>query len=225
MVSSAPTAEVCLGAFRGSISYSKFHVRGAQPEGADESPAAQAERFVEAIRMRAFRELDPLEEIDHRVGWCSIENPFDLDLQHEKIFFNGYVNLGLRVDTWRIPGSLFKASFREAERAFLAKQGSEKLTRSQKKNLEAMVTRTLRQKVVPAMNVVDLSWSLGDGVVRFFHPSPKRHEVLIELFEKTFELQLAHDGAYLAAEKRGLDEALLASLPLLDPMTLVGGTA
>jgi hypothetical protein len=80
--------------------------------------------------------------------------------------------------------------------------------------------RSLRQKVVPTMNVVDLSWSLGDGVVRFFHQSPKQHEALHALFEKTFGLELAEDGAYLTAEKRGLDDALLAMLHQLEPMSL-----
>lgn len=217
VLSTLPT-EVLLGAFRGSISFSKFHVRG-------ELPADFRDRFVEAIRMRTFRELDPTAEADHGLGWCAIDQPFDLDLVHEKVFFGDYLNLGLRVDTWRIPSSLFKASFREAERAYLAEHGSEKLTRSQKESLTAVVTRALRQKVVPAMSVVDLSWSLGDGVVRYFHQSPKQHEAMRDLFEKTFSLELAEDGAYLAAEKRGLGETLLDMLPRLEPMSLTTETA
>ncbi|AKF03117.1 hypothetical protein [Sandaracinus amylolyticus] len=202
-----------MGAFRGSISFTKFHVRG-------ELPADFRDRFVESIRLRAFRDLDPSEEVDSRTGWCSVEHPFDLDLSYEKVFFNDYLNLGLRTDTWRIPGSLFKASFREAERAYCAEHGCEKLSRTQKKNLEALVMAKLRHKVVPAMNVVDLSWGLGEGVVRFFANSPKQHESMIELFEKTFELELVPDGAYVAAEKRGLAERLMEKLPLLEPFTL-----
>lgn len=214
VVTSRPLTEVLLGAFRGSITFSKFHVRG-------ELPADFRDRFVEAIRLRAFRELDPSEELDSRTGWCSIEHPFDLDLQHENVFFGDYLNLGLRTDTWRIPGSLFKASFRDAERAYLAEHGAEKLSRTQKKNLEALVSAKLRHKVVPAMSTVDLSWGLGEGVVRFFQQSPKQHEVMTDLFEKTFELELVPDGAYVAAEKRGLAETLLDKLPTLTPLTLV----
>lgn len=202
-----------MGAFRGSITFRKFHVRG-------ELPDDFRDRFMEAIRLRAFRELDPSEELDQRIGWCSVEHPFDLDLTHEKVFFNDYLNLGLRTDTWRIPGSLFKASFREAERAYLAEHGCEKLSRTQKKNLEAIVSAKLRHKVVPAMNVVDLSWGIGEGVVRFFQQSPKQHEAMAELFEKTFELELVPDGAYVAAEKRGLAELLLEKLPTLEPLSL-----
>ncbi|GAB5545908.1 MAG: hypothetical protein RLO52_32020 [Sandaracinaceae bacterium] len=197
-----------MGAFRGSLTYSKFHVRG-------ELPQDFRERFVEAIRLRVFRELDPNEDAEQRSGWCSIEHPFDLDLTPEKLFFNGYLNLGFRTDTWRIPSALFKASFREAEREYCATNGIEKLSRSQKKNLEAVVVSQLRRKLVPAMKVVDLSWALDEGVVRFFQQSPKVHDQMIELFEKTFELDLALDGAFLAAETRGLEAA--EALPQLEP--------
>lgn len=199
-----------MGAFRGAITFSKFHVRG-------ELPHDFRERFVESIRLRAFRPLDPKEEIDHRAGWCAIDDPFDLELTHEKVFYNDYLNLGFRVDRWRIPAPLFKASYRLAEREQLAKQGVEKLSRSQKKNLEAIVVAQLKKKLVPAMRTVDLSWALGPGVVRFFQKSPKQHELMLELFEKTFGLELVLDGAYVAAEERGLPEKLLGSMPELEP--------
>ena len=210
MVSRRALKETVLGAFRGSITYTRFHVRG-------ELPADFRDRFVEAIQLRAFRELDPGEDVEFREGWCSIEHPFDVDLTPEKVFFNGYLNLGFRVDTWRIPGALFKASIRDAERQFLAAHGTEKLSRAQKKDLEAVVVSALRRKVVPAMKVVDLSWNLDEGVVRFFQQSPKQHELMTDLFEKTFAIDLVADGAYMAAEHRGVDAATLDALPTLDP--------
>lgn len=199
-----------MGAFRGSISFSKFHVRG-------ELPADYRDRFMESIQHHAFRDLDPSEELDQRMGWCSIEHPFDVELIHDKVFFGDYLNLGLRTDTWRIPSSLFKASFREAERDYLAEHGGDKLTRSQKKNLEAVVNTRLRHKVIPAMSVVDLSWGLGEGAVRYFQQSPKQHEAMLDLFEKTFGLELVLDGAYVGAEKRGLSQSVLDALPTLEP--------
>jgi len=199
-----------VGALRGSITYSKFHV-------ATELSKGFRDRFIEKMRLRAFRPLDPKEEIDHRAGWCSITDPFDLELTSQKVFFNDYLNVGFRVDRWRIPSPLFKAAFRAAERDWLAKQGLEKLGRAQKKNLEKIVMAQLRKKVVPAMRATDLSWNLNTGVVRFFSKSAKSHELLGELFEKTFELELVPDGAYVTAERRGLPEGLVGSLPELEP--------
>lgn len=199
-----------MGAFRGAITFSKFYVRG-------EVPKDFRKRFLEAIGTRAFRPLDPKEEIDHRVGWCAIDDPFELELTHEKVFYNDYLNLGFRVDRWRIPAPMFKAAYRAAEKEHLAKQGLAKLGRAQKKNLEAIVVAQLRKKLVPAMKVVDLSWNLNAGVVRFFQQSPKQHELMHELFEKTFGLDLVHDGAYVAAEQRELPKKLLDALPKLEP--------
>ena len=58
---------------------------------------------------------------------------------------------------------------------------------------------------------------LDEGVVRFFQQSPKQHELMMDLFEKTFDLDLVADGAYVAAELRGVDEATLDVLPTLEP--------
>lgn len=199
-----------MGALRGSITYSKFHVETELPKGF-------RDRFVETLRLRAFRPLDPKEDLDHRAGWCSIADPFDLELTHQKVFFNDYLNVGFRVDRWRIPSPLFKAAFRAAEREWLDKQGLAKLGRAQKKNLEKIVMGQLRKKVVPAMRATDLSWNLSSGVVRFFSKSQKSHELLADVFEKTFELELVPDGAYVAAERRGLPKGLVDGLPALEP--------
>ena len=134
--------------------------------------------FVERIRLRAFRPLTVEEDADQRAGWCSIENPLDCELDHGKIFFNSYLNLGLRTDRWQVPSALFKAHFAEAEREHLAKRGREKLGRREKEELRAIVSRKLRAKLMPVMKVVDLSWNLEAGVVRFWNQSPRAHEGL-----------------------------------------------
>ena len=107
-----------MGLFKGALTYSKFHVRGELPEHF-------ADRFVESIRLRAFRPLTPSEDEDERVGWCSIHHPLDLELDHHKVFVNEYLNLGFRLDRWRIPSNLKKAHFAEAEAELLATLGRE----------------------------------------------------------------------------------------------------
>jgi len=202
-----------MGLYRGSMSYTRFFVRGDLPKN-------HQERFMEGIGLRVFRELDPAEEIDQRAGWCVCDTPFDLDLTYDKVFANNYVNLGLRVDTWRIPRSLFKAAFGQAEREVLAQSAEQKLSRSRKKELEAVLKARLRRKVIPAMRAFDLSWSLEEGVVRFFSGSPKVQEQMAELFEKTFDLELVADGVYLGAEHAAVDADILARLPKLSPLEL-----
>jgi recombination associated protein RdgC len=199
-----------LGALKGSISFAKFYVRGDLPE-------AFRDAFVEGIRLRAFRPLVVEEEDEQRAGWCSVENPLDCDLDHGKVFFNSYLNLGLRIDRWQIPSPLFKAHFGEAEREHLAKRGREKLSRREKEELTAVVSRRLRAQLLPVMKVIDLSWNLDTGVVRFWNQSPRVHEALSELFEDTFRLDLVPESPYTAAARIGLSEAHVRAFETLQP--------
>lgn len=199
-----------MGALKGSISFSKFYVRGDLPDGF-------RDRFVERIRLRAFRPLTVEEDEEQRAGWCSIENPLDFDLDHNKIFFNSYLNLGLRTDRWQVPAALFKAHFAEAEREHLAKRGRDKLGRREKEELRAIVSKKLRAQLIPAMKVVDLSWNLEAGVVRFWNQSPRAHEGLCELFAQTFELELVPESPYTAARELGLTSEQQNAFELLKP--------
>lgn len=199
-----------MGALRGSISFAKFYVRGDLPEGFRDT-------FVERIGVRAFRALTVEEDAEQRTGWCSIENPLDCELDHAKVFFNAYLNLGYRIDRWQIPAPLFNAHFGEAERAYLAKRGREKLSKREKEELKIAVSRKLRKQLIPVMKVIDLSWNLETGVVRFWNQSPRVHEGLEELFHDTFELSLVPESPYTAAAAIGLTTAQAAAFESIRP--------
>jgi recombination associated protein RdgC len=179
---------------RGSLSYVRFFV--------DEVAPSKAE-MLDAINLRAFRPLKASDEDEDRVGWCSVHHPIDLDLTHEKVFEDGHVNLGLRIDRYKIPGAIMKAHMREAETAMLAELGKERLSRAQREDLRAMVSKKLRERTMPVMRTFDLSWDLERGVVRFFGMTSKSHDVLAELFEKTFSLSLTREGVYTLADRIG----------------------
>ncbi len=188
-----------MGALKGSISFTKFKARGELPEGFRDT-------FIERLRLRAFRPLSPLEDAPQSVGWCSIENLLDLEIDHGKVYFETYLNIGLRIDTWVIPGSLFKAHFAEAEREHLAKKGREKLGRQEKEELKAVVTKRLRAQLMPVSKLIDLSWNLDTGAVRFWSQSARLHELLDEIFEDTFKLTLLPESPYTTAARLGLSE-------------------
>ncbi len=134
-----------------------------------------------------------------------------------RFYFNGYLNLGLRVDRWHIAGPLFKAHFAEAERERLAKRGRDKLGKKEKEELAAAVSRRLRKQIVPTMKVVDLSWNLDAGVVRFWSQSPRLCETLGEIFEATFGVDLVPESPFTAADRLGLAEAHARAISLLSP--------
>lgn len=187
-------------ALRGSLTYSRFFVDGDVPDDF-------REKYMRAVRLRAMKPLAPDEEDLERSGWCKIGEPFELELHYDDVFFNEFIVLGFRTDRWQIPGPMLKARVREAEVAYLAKKGREKLGRKEKAELKENVARKLRKETAPATRVVDVAWSLNDGIVRFFSHAEKTAGNMIELFHKTFGLRLVAESPYTLAERLGLSKA------------------
>ena len=187
-------------ALRGSLTYARFFVEGTPPKDF-------RERFMRAIRLRAMQPLTADDDVAERSGWCAIGEPFDVELTYDGVFYNNFINLGFRTDRWSIPGPLLKARLREAESAYLLKRGRERLSRSEKAELKEVVARKLRKQFQPQTRAVDLSWSLEDGMVRFFSQSERTVAGMRELFQKTFGLELVREAPYTLASRQGLSKA------------------
>lgn len=187
-------------ALRGSLTYSRFFVDGEVPEDF-------REKYMRAIRLRAMKPLEADEEDLERSGWSKLAEPFELELKYDDVFYNEFIVLGFRTDRWQIPGPMLKARVREAEAAYLEKKGREKLGRKEKAELKESVARKLRKQTAPATRVVDLAWSMNEGVVRFFSHAEKAAGNMSELFHKTFGLRLVPESPYTLAERLGLSKA------------------
>lgn len=203
-------------ALRGSLSYARFFVKG-------ELPDDFRERFMRAVRLRSMKPLEPDDEELERSGWAKIGEPFVVDLSYEDVFFNEYVNLGFRTDRWVIPGPVLRTRVKEAEAAYLEKKGRERLSRKEKTELKLLVAKKLRRQMAPATRAVDLSWAIGEGVVRFFSHSVKPAGAMMELFKKTFGVELVPESPYTAAARIGLDKEQEHAWNELE-MTYLGST-
>lgn len=202
-----------MGLLKGSISYATYYAEGDLPEDF-------RDKFMESLNLRAFQPLTVDSEDEQRVGWVCVSRPLEAEvvLDYNDVFYNNYVNLAVRLDAWRFPGSVFKAAFAEAEKKYLTKKGRDKLTRREKEELKAVVSRKLRHQFSPTIKLIDLSWNLDDGVVRYWTQSPKGQELLLELWEKTFpKVELVAAGAYTTAERLGLPEARVQALAAVEP--------
>jgi hypothetical protein len=160
---------------------------------------------MRAIRLRAMKPLEVDDDVSERSGWCAIGEPFDVELHYDGVFYNSYLNLGFRTDRWVIPGPLLRARLREAESAYLLKRGKERLSRAEKIELKEVVSRKLRKQFVPVTRAVDVTWSLEDGVVRFFSQSVRPSADMTALFQKTFGLELLPEAPYTLADRLGFD--------------------
>ncbi len=184
---------------KGSLSYTRLFVEGELP---DDFRA----RFMRSIRLRAMKPLEADDDALERSGWCAIGEPFELELGYENVFYNDFVNLGFRTDRWVIPAALVRARMRETEAAYLEKKGRERLSKREREELKEVVVKKLRKQFVPAMRVVDFSWSLDEGLVRFFSQSARPIAAVGELFNKTFGLKLVPEAPYTLAARLGLSK-------------------
>ncbi len=200
-------------ALRGSLTYARFFVDGDVPEDF-------REKYMRAIRLRAMKPLQPDDEELERSGWCKVGEPFEIELRYEDVFYNEYVNLGLRTDKWRLPASMLKQRVREAEAAYLEKKGRERLGRAEKTELKEMVARKLRKQTSPATRMIDVSWSMNEGVVRFFSHAEKAGAQMMEIFTKTFGLRLVPEAPYTLATRLGLSKAQESSWEALEMILL-----
>ena len=200
-------------ALKGSLTYLRYYVDGAT----DATP----DKLLKTIRLRAMKPLEPDEDLVERAGWTRVGAPLDLDLGSEDVFYNEFVNLGFRLDRWVIPGPMLRTKLREAEAAYLQKKGRERLSRREKTELKDLIAKKLRRQVEPRMRSVDVSWSMNDGLVRFFSSSAKLGAYMEELFAKTFSLKLIPEAPYTLAARLGLSPAREKAWIDLEPTSFV----
>lgn len=191
-----------MGLFSGSLTYSRFFV-----EGDDHTADGFREKAMRSIRARAMRPLMAEDEDLERSGWCCVGDPFELELDHNDVFYNEFVNLGFRTDRWVVPTPLLKSKLREAEQSYLAKKGRERMTRKEKSELKLLVGKKLRRQLSPQTRAVDVSFSLAEGVVRFMSASPKVGALMSELFHKTFGVKLVPESPYTLATRLRVSKA------------------
>lgn len=203
-------------ALRGTLTYARFYVEGDLPDDF-------RERFMRSIRLRAMRPLEIDEEELERSGWCKIGEPFTTDLSYDDVFSASFVSLGLRTDRWAIPASVLNRHVRDAEKAYLAKKGREAMSRRERGELKLMIAKKLRRQVSPATRLVDLVWSLDEGLVRFFSHAEKPAGVMSELFTKTFGLRLVPEAPYTLAARLGLSAAQESAWNRLAPTAIGEG--
>lgn len=202
-----------MSALSGSLSYARFFARSPLPRGF-------LDRSYEKLVHHAMRPLSPEEPDPERSGWCVLGEPLDVSLPKDRVYLDGFVNLGLRTDRWAIPAPLLRSKVRQAEGVYLEKVGRERLGRRERAELKEVVMRELRRKLVPSTRVVDLTWSLEEGVVRFFSHTERTTLAMLELFQKTFGLELIPESPFTLADRLELGDAEAQAWQELEPTVL-----
>ncbi len=204
-----------MGALQGTLSYKLFYVDG------DLDDNFKSE-LIEKISHRAFEALDPEDEDTERYGWVPIENPLRIEFELFNVLFNDFINLGLRHDKWSVPSSLLKAHVAQTERTFMIENNKERLSKFEKEDIKKLVFKELRERSLPRMSVIDMSWDIQGKRVRFWNQSAKTCELFQGLFEDTFGLKLLPANPYITALQLDLSPEFVGDLALVDPSDFVG---
>jgi hypothetical protein len=205
-----------LGVSRGALTFTRLFVQGKPPKDL-------RKRYLEAVRLRKFTPLAPEDEASEAVGWCVIERPFDLDFQADSIFYDRFVQLGFRVDKWRLPGALVRSHVADEQQRMLSRAGREKLTRAEKEDIKLRVIGRLRKKILPTSRAFDVLWDLDAGTVLLFTHAARSTEEFSSLFETTFGLALVVDSPHAAAGRAKLTPAMQKLFDKVQPVSFSAG--
>jgi recombination associated protein RdgC len=205
-----------LGVSRGALTFTRLFVQGKPPKDL-------RKRYLDAVRLRKFTPLTPEDEASEAVGWCVIERPFDLDFQADRIFYDRFLQLGFRVDKWRIPGVLLRSQVADEEQRMLSRAGRGKLSRAEREDIKLRVIGRLRKKILPTSRAFDVLWDLDAGTVLLFTQSVRATEEFVALFQKTFGLELHVDSPYAAAGRAGLSAAQQKAFEKVEPLSFASG--
>lgn len=206
-----------MGVLRGALTFTRLFVQGKPPRDL-------RKRYLEAVRLRKFTPLAPEDEASEAIGWCVIERPFDLDFQPDRIFYDRFLQLGLRVDKWKIPGPILRSQVADEEQRLRSRAGREKkLTRAEKDDIKLRVIGRLRRKILPTSRAFDVLWDLDAGTVLLFTHSVRTTEEFMALFQSTFGLELLLDSPHAAAGRAQLAPALLRAFEKVEPVSFSAG--
>lgn len=181
-----------MGILSSSFTFVRYAVEG-------EIPDNFWEFIAERLVPMSFRDID--DSLDERsVGWVSVHNMFDTELQPEEYGIGDYIVLSLRIDERKVSPKLLKKFCLKEEERLKRERELPKLNRSQKMEIKENVRLQLLKQTPPQAATYDVCWNLAESVLYFFSTGEKIQEELENFFKETFGLSLQLQIPYLTAE-------------------------
>lgn len=211
-----------MGLANGTLSYLRFVAQGDMPEQWEEA-------WCEALQANGFHEIDPSSEVEQSCGWVRFDDAFEANwVPADLLGAGGLVLLRMRVDTLKVPAATLKAHLERAISHRCKTLGIDKLTRNEIEMLKLEVKKELRRRSLPRMQLVELAWNVGSGELRLMTTSRGTATHFVDLFEKTFRMELRVIGPRSVLWLRGMQAEALDALGALEPERFhlgVGGAA
>jgi recombination associated protein RdgC len=184
-----------MGAIKGTVTVRRYLVRG--------KPSDRA-KLLKGARAHALLPIDPAGDVEKAHGWALAHDPDDVELTSDAVFTSSGSSmlLALRVDTLRPPAAVVKRMVAEKLKALGRKTG-----RRDKQEAKDWVVRSLRSRAFPVTRAVDVVWQLDEQRLFFFSHGKGANELLIDLFFKSFGLELVPAGPGAVAGRGALPAA------------------
>jgi len=187
----------------GSVSFRRFVVVGKAPKTVDQ-------KILDKLDELALRpgELGMPDEVEY--GWCGGRHVLDASFSFEHNVFADALHFALRIDTNKVPSELKKAWQLMEEEAAAANNPSGFISKGQKKDVRDSVRKQMDKELRAGRfrksKLLPILWDLPNQML-YCSAHGSSAEKLIELFERTFglELQPLSSGALglRALEDRG----------------------
>jgi recombination associated protein RdgC len=182
-------------------------------------PAAlDREQLCRALNRRTFREHDehglPAAEA---FGWTAIHDPLVVHLEASDVFFQQYVVLGFRYDRRAVPAKLVRLERRRAEEARKKEQNLERLGRAVRREIKEEVAARLLLQALPSPGLFECAWNLETHCLYFTGKSRAAKEAFSGLFRETCGVTPVPMIPYLAAERIGLQGAVVDAFRGVEP--------
>ena len=182
-----------MGFASGSVSFRRFMVVGKNhPTTVDQAVLDKLTEHV--LKPQA---MGVPEEAEY--GWSGGRHVLDDQFSFETNVFADAVSFGMRVDTHRFPGALKRAYAAMEEQAVAKANGKKKgekagfVSKAQKKEIKENVAKRIEDELRTGKfrrsTVLPLLWDLPTQTL-YGTASGKSFEMLAELFQRTFELDL-----------------------------------
>lgn len=175
-----------MGFASGGISFRRFAVIGKTPEVIDQD-------LLDKLAEHALKERDLGVPEEEEYGWIGGRHILDGNFSFENNVFADCLFCGLRLDTNRVPSSLKNAYQIMEEEAVAKGNPSGFISKLQKREAKDTVRRKLEDELRSGRfrrsKMVPMLWDVPAGIV-YCAASGKSQEKLLEIFERTFGLEL-----------------------------------
>lgn len=197
---------------RGSLTFRTYRVAG-------KSATPSAESVAEKLAAFRFTGLGAADE-GTASGWIAPEHLFDGEFNKDTMQRGHYMCFALRIDSRKVPGSLLAAHVAMEEKAWKEANGADKIPGGKRREIKREIKAKLLEETPPTQRAFGVFWRVKSKKLFFQSTSKGANNELVELFARTFDLDLEPQLPSLLAHEVAEENDRLSALGDATPLKL-----